>query len=60
LQTRQNPPTQDRDDPNYDRLWKLRQIFNILNSELSELYCPTEHMIMDEVTVKFSSTFPKI
>jgi hypothetical protein len=49
----QNPPAQDRDDPDYDRLWKLRQIVDILNSEFSELYYPTEHMTVDEVIVKF-------
>jgi hypothetical protein len=45
----QNPPTQNRDGADYDRLWKIRQIFDILNSKFSELYHPTERMGMDEV-----------
>jgi hypothetical protein len=52
-----NPPTRDRDGPNYDRLWKIRQIFYILNSNFSELYYPTEHMAVDEVIVKFKGKF---
>jgi hypothetical protein len=49
----QNPPTQNGEDPDYDRLWKIRQIFDILNSELSELCHPTEYMAVDEVIIKF-------
>jgi hypothetical protein len=49
----ENPPAQNRADPNYDRLWKLRQIFDTLNSKFSELYHPTEQMAVDEVIVKF-------
>jgi hypothetical protein len=49
----ENPPAENRDDPNYDRLWKIRQIFDILNSKFSELYHPSEQMSVDEVIVKF-------
>jgi hypothetical protein len=45
----ENPPTQDGEDPNYDRLWKIRQIFDVRNSNFSELYHPT----VNEVIVKF-------
>jgi hypothetical protein len=48
----QSPPTQNREDADYDRLWKTRQIFDILNSKFSELCHPTEHTAMDEVIVK--------
>jgi hypothetical protein len=51
----QNPPTQNREDPDYDRLWKIIQIFGILNSKFSELYHPTEHMAVDELIVKFKT-----
>jgi hypothetical protein len=49
----ENPPVENRDDPNYDRLWTIRQIFDILNSKFSELYHPSEQMSVDEVIVKF-------
>jgi hypothetical protein len=49
----ENPPAENRDDPNYDRLWKKRQIFDILNSKFSELYHPSEQISVDEVIVKF-------
>jgi hypothetical protein len=49
----ENPPTQNREGPDYDRLWNMRQIFDILNSKLSELYHLTEHVALDEVVVKF-------
>ncbi|PNF36309.1 hypothetical protein B7P43_G00540 [Cryptotermes secundus] len=45
------PP--NRDDPEYDRLWKIRQIFNSLNSKFCELYHPSEHLAVDEVIVLF-------
>jgi hypothetical protein len=48
----QNPPTQNIDDADYNRLWKVRQIFDILNSKFSELYLPTEHIAVDEVIIK--------
>jgi len=46
-----NPP--NRDDPHYDRLWKIRNIFNTLNNKFYELYNPTEHLAVDEVIVLF-------
>jgi hypothetical protein len=49
----QNPPTQNMEYPDYYRLWKMRQIFDILSSKFSELYRPMEHMAMDEVITKF-------
>jgi hypothetical protein len=49
----QNPPTQNREDPDYNGVWKIRQIFDILNSKFLKLYHPTEHVAMYEVIVRF-------
>ena len=46
-----NPP--NHDDPHYDRLWKIRNIFDTLNNKFYELYNPTEHLAADEVIVLF-------
>ena len=46
-----NPP--NHDDPHYDRLWKIRNIFDILNNKFYKLYNPTEHLAVDEVIVIF-------
>jgi len=37
----------------YDRLWKLRTVFDILNEAYATLYSPSEHLAVDEVIVKF-------
>lgn len=42
-----------REDLDYDRLWKIRKIFDTLNEKYSELYYPTEHIAVDEVIVLF-------
>ena len=36
----------NHDDPDYDRLWKIR-IFDTLNNKFCELYNPTEHLAVD-------------
>jgi hypothetical protein len=46
-----NPP--NRDDPNYDRLRKIRNIFDTLNNTFHKLYNSTEHLAIDEVIVLF-------
>ena len=46
-----NPPSCD--DPDYDRLWKKRKIFDTLSNKFCELYNPTEHLAMDEVIVLY-------
>ena len=46
-----HPP--NHDDPDYDRLWKIRKIFDTLNSKFCELYNPTEHLAVDEVIVLY-------
>ena len=40
-------------DENSDRLWKIRNLFDILNNKFSILYNPSEHLAADEVIVKF-------
>ncbi|PNF29671.1 PiggyBac transposable element-derived protein 4 [Cryptotermes secundus] len=45
------PP--NRDDPEYDRLWKIRKIFDNLNNKFCELYNPAERLAVDEVIVLF-------
>jgi hypothetical protein len=45
-----NPP--NLDDPHYDRLWKI-SIFDTLKNKFYELYNPTEHLAVYEVTVLF-------
>jgi hypothetical protein len=45
-----------RASPDYDRLWNMTRVSNYLNNKYSTLYSPTEHMAVDEVTVKFKGT----
>ena len=44
-----------RPDPSeeYDRLWKIRTIFDTLNQAYPKFYNPSEHFAVYEVTVKF-------
>ena len=37
----------------YDRLWKLRTVFDTLNEAYAKFYNPLEHLAVDEVIVKF-------
>ena len=37
----------------YDRLWKLRTVFDKLNEAYAIFYNPSEHLAVDEVIVKF-------
>jgi hypothetical protein len=37
----------------YDRLWKIRTIFDKLNQAYAKFYNPSEHLAVDEVIVKF-------
>jgi len=46
-----NPPSCD--DPDYDRLWKIRKIFDILSNKFCEMYNPTEHLAVDKVIVSY-------
>ena len=40
----------DRTD---DRLWKIRDLFEIIRTKFSKFYNPSEHLVVDEVIVKF-------
>jgi len=40
-------------DENSDRLWKMRNVLEILNEKFSKFYSPSEHLAVDEVIVKF-------
>jgi len=37
----------------YDRLWKLRTVFDTLTEAYAKFYNPSEHLAVNEVTVKF-------
>ena len=41
------------DDRTDDRLWKIRGLFEIIRTNFSKFYNPSEHLALDEVTVKF-------
>jgi len=40
----------DRTD---DRLWKIQDLFEIIRTNFSKFYNPSEHLSVDEVNVKF-------
>jgi len=44
-----------RPDPGeqYDRLWKIRTVFDTLNQFYPKFYNPSEHLTVDEVIIKF-------
>jgi hypothetical protein len=48
----------DKNDPNHDRLWKLKNVFDFLNKAYSEYYYPSQCLAVDEVyqrKVKFQT-----
>jgi hypothetical protein len=47
-----NSQRPDQDDE-YDRLWKIRTVFDILNQAYAKFYNPSEHLAVDKVIVKF-------
>ena len=49
--TVENEP--DLTDENSDRLWKMTNLFEILNEKFSKFYNPSEHLAVDEVIVKY-------
>jgi hypothetical protein len=42
-----------KNDENYDRLWKTREISDMLNVADWKFYNPSEHLTLDEVNVLF-------
>ena len=43
----------DRTDENFDRLWKIRDLFDILNATFSKFYNLSKNLAIDEVIVSF-------
>jgi hypothetical protein len=48
-----NDSATDENDPNHDRLWKLRNASDSLNEAYSKYYTPSEHLAVDEIIVLF-------
>ena len=46
-----NRNERDRTDKNFDRLWKIRDLFEILNDTFSKFYNPSGNLALDEVIV---------
>jgi len=40
-------------DENSDRLWKMRNVFEILSGKFSKFYSPSEDLAVEEVIVKY-------
>ena len=40
-------------DENTDGLWKMRNLFEILNKTFSKFYSPSEYLAVDEVIILF-------
>jgi hypothetical protein len=43
----------DKNDNNYDRLWKMRTLSDLFNDTYAKFYNPSKHLAVDEVTVFF-------
>ena len=43
----------DRADESFDRLWKIRDLFEILNATFSKFYNPSKNLAIDKVIVPF-------
>jgi len=48
-----NKKEPDRTDENFDSLWKIRDLFEILNATFSKFYNPSENLAIADVTVSF-------
>jgi hypothetical protein len=44
-------------DEEYDRLWKLRTVFDTLHDNYAKFYNPSENLAVDEIIVKFRVIF---
>jgi len=40
-------------DENFERLWKIQDLFEILTSTFYKFYNPSENLVVDEVIVSF-------
>jgi len=45
------------EDEEYDRLWKLRTVFDKLNEAYAKFHNPSEHLAVEEITVNFKYRF---
>jgi len=43
----------DKNDDNFNRLWKIREFLDIFSVVYLKFYNPSEHLAIDEVTVLF-------
>jgi hypothetical protein len=43
----------DKREDNFDRLWKMRTIFDMLSDAYAKYFSPTEHLAVDEIIVLF-------
>jgi hypothetical protein len=50
-----NSQRRDDEGEEYDRLRKIRTVFDKLNETYAKFYNPSEHSAADEVTVKFKN-----
>jgi hypothetical protein len=48
-----NDNASDKKDPNYERMWKLRNVFDFLIDAYSKYYAPSEYLAVDEVIMLF-------
>ena len=48
-----NKKVPDMKNENFDQLWKIRNLSDILNDKFSKFYNPSKHLAIDEVIVKF-------
>ena len=48
-----NKKVPDMKDENSDRLWKTRNLFDILNDKISKFYNPSKHLAVDKVLAEF-------
>jgi len=50
---RNEPEMTDENFENFDRLWKMRDVFEILNGTFSKFYNPSKNLPFDEVIFSF-------
>jgi len=46
----------DKNDNNYDWLWKMKTLPDQLNDAYAKVYNPFEHIVVDEVIVLFKGS----
>jgi predicted nucleotidyltransferase len=55
-----NKNQSDKTDENYNRLWKMRTIFEKLNDAYAKYYSPTEHLAIEAIVLFKGSHFQTI